>query len=218
MTPYSNHFSTYSPCPSNKKIATADGTLVTVAGLGDIHINPSITLKNVLHVPKLSTNLVSIHKLTKDLSCTVIFDSNHCEFRDKVLGTMIGRAREWNDLYYLEETNGSPNDCLHQSFMTDSLLSNKEKIFLYHYRLGHPAFRTLRILFPSLFTNLDVEGFSCEVCEMAKHKHIPFPISNERSVSSFYLIHSDVWGPSVIPNVSGARWFVTFIDDCTRVS
>ncbi|GFZ10919.1 hypothetical protein Acr_22g0003170 [Actinidia rufa] len=33
-TPLSKHFSTYSPCPSNKKIATADGTLVTVVGLG----------------------------------------------------------------------------------------------------------------------------------------------------------------------------------------
>jgi len=25
-------------------------------------------------------------------------------------------------------------------------------------------------------------------------------------------------GPSNIPNVSGARWFITFIDDCTRVT
>ena len=25
-------------------------------------------------------------------------------------------------------------------------------------------------------------------------------------------------GPSTIPNVSGARWFVSFIDDCTRVT
>nr|KYP63992.1 Retrovirus-related Pol polyprotein from transposon TNT 1-94 [Cajanus cajan] len=34
----------------------------------------------------------------------------------------------------------------------------------------------------------------------------------------FYLIHTDVWGPSIVSNVSGARWFLTFIDDCTRVT
>lgn len=30
-------------------------------------------------------------------------------------------------------------------------------------------------------------------------------------------IHSDVWGPTPIPTPSGARYFVTFIDECTRM-
>ena len=101
--------------------------------------------------------------------------------------------------------------------MFESTLSNKEKFFLYHCRLGHPSFKVIKILFPSLFFKLDV-SFHCEVCELAKHKRVPFPISNNRSSFPFYLIHSDVWGPSTVPNVSGARWFVTFIDDCTRVT
>ena len=32
------------------------------------------------------------------------------------------------------------------------------------------------------------------------------------------VIHFDVWGPSKVPTLSGSRWFVTFIDDCTRMS
>nr|KYP37400.1 hypothetical protein KK1_041410 [Cajanus cajan] len=60
MTPLAQHYSTYFPCPSNQKIVTEDGTLITVAGQGNIQINPLIILKDVLHVPKLSTNLVSI--------------------------------------------------------------------------------------------------------------------------------------------------------------
>ncbi|KAJ9547057.1 hypothetical protein OSB04_019600 [Centaurea solstitialis] len=28
----------------------------------------------------------------------------------------------------------------------------------------------------------------------------------------------DIWGPATTPNISGSKWFVTFIDDCTRVS
>lgn len=27
-----------------------------------------------------------------------------------------------------------------------------------------------------------------------------------------------MWGPSKIPTLGGSRWFVTFIDDCTRVT
>ncbi|KAL6338049.1 hypothetical protein AAG906_010615 [Vitis piasezkii] len=34
----------------------------------------------------------------------------------------------------------------------------------------------------------------------------------------FMVIHSDVWGPSKVPTLSGSRWFVTFIDDCTRMT
>lgn len=34
----------------------------------------------------------------------------------------------------------------------------------------------------------------------------------------FYLVHTDVWDPSNIPNISDARLFIIFIDDCTRVT
>ena len=36
MTHSSTEFISDRPCPSNKKIATADGTFITVAGKGDI--------------------------------------------------------------------------------------------------------------------------------------------------------------------------------------
>lgn len=32
------------------------------------------------------------------------------------------------------------------------------------------------------------------------------------------MIHSYVWGPSPTNTISGARWFVTFVDDCTRMT
>ena len=32
------------------------------------------------------------------------------------------------------------------------------------------------------------------------------------------VVHSDVWGPARILTTSGFRWFVTFIDDCTRMT
>ena len=32
------------------------------------------------------------------------------------------------------------------------------------------------------------------------------------------MIHSDVWGPSKVQNISGTRWFVSFVDDHTRLT
>ena len=38
MTHNPNHFKTYSPCPSNRKIVVADATTTTVAGKGDVQV------------------------------------------------------------------------------------------------------------------------------------------------------------------------------------
>ncbi|CAL9004132.1 unnamed protein product, partial [Prunus brigantina] len=45
-----------------------------------------------------------------------------------------------------------------------------------------------------------------------------YPLSTNKCTTPFTLIHSDVWGPSPITAPSGVRWFVTFIDDCTRMT
>ncbi|KAI4331784.1 hypothetical protein L6164_016739 [Bauhinia variegata] len=82
MTNTSNRFLTYTPCPSNRRITIADGTTSTVVRIGNIQITHSLNLKNVLHVPSLSTNLISIHKFTKDLLCCVVFSASCCEFQD----------------------------------------------------------------------------------------------------------------------------------------
>ena len=76
----------------------------------------------------------------------------------------------------------------------------------------------VKSLFPHLFSKVYVESFHCDVCQFAKSHRATYSPSDTRSVEPFDLVHSDVWGPSSISNISGAKWFVTFIDDCTRVT
>ena len=85
-TPLSTNFLSYKPCPSARKIVLAHGSLTTMAGQGDILINPYLTLRDVLHVPKLFINLISIQKLTKDTNCWVVFYPLFCEFQEKTQG------------------------------------------------------------------------------------------------------------------------------------
>ncbi|PON98873.1 LOW QUALITY PROTEIN: hypothetical protein TorRG33x02_054880 [Trema orientale] len=82
MTGCNSHFSTYTPCSGNLKIKIADGSLSLVAGKGTIFISENIKLQSVLHVPKLTCNLISVSKLSKDLTCIAKFSSSQCEFQD----------------------------------------------------------------------------------------------------------------------------------------
>ncbi|CAL8167646.1 unnamed protein product [Prunus armeniaca] len=58
----------------------------------------------------------------------------------------------------------------------------------------------------------------CDTCELAKSHRVPFPLSSNKSLILFFLVHSDVWGLAKIATPAGARWFVMFIDDCTRMT
>ncbi|CAN1319888.1 Retrovirus-related Pol polyprotein from transposon TNT 1-94 [Linum perenne] len=89
---------------------------------------------------------------------------------------------------------------------------------LLHSRFGHPSFRYLKHLFPTLFKGVSLSDFKCDACHFAKDHRTVFPLRGYTPSKPFYLIHSDVWGPSKIPTMSGKKWFVTFIDDHTRMS
>ena len=88
---------------------------------------------------------------------------------------------------------------------------------LWHYRLGHPNPLYLKRMFPDLI-NKNAIDFQCEVCELSKHVRSSYPQQSYKSSHPFSMIHSDVWVPSRISNISGSRWFVTFIDDHTMVT
>ncbi|XP_022890732.1 uncharacterized protein LOC111405878 [Olea europaea var. sylvestris] len=86
-------FSDYISCSGSLKIRIADSSLSSIIGIGTIVVSPLITLKSVLHVPNLSCHLISIIKLTKDLSCEVNFSPYMCKFQDLYSGKMIGIAK-----------------------------------------------------------------------------------------------------------------------------
>ena len=72
MTGFARFFSTYTPGCGHIKVKIANGSLATVVGTGAIILRPHITLFNVLHVPKLSCNLVL------PISCLIIVNFRIC--------------------------------------------------------------------------------------------------------------------------------------------
>ncbi|KAA0057585.1 Beta-galactosidase [Cucumis melo var. makuwa] len=103
LTGSSDHFISYAPCAGNEKIRIADGSLAPIAGKGKIVPFDGFALQNVLHVPKLSYNLLSISKITRELHCKAIFLPESVYFQDMSSGRTIGTARHSRGLYMLDD-------------------------------------------------------------------------------------------------------------------
>ncbi|KAA0048527.1 transportin-3 isoform X1 [Cucumis melo var. makuwa] len=103
LTGSSEHFISYAPCAGNEKIRIADGSLAPIAGKGQIVPFDGFALQNVLHVPKLSYNLLSISKITRELHCKAIFLPESVYFQDMSSGRTIGTARHSRRLYILDD-------------------------------------------------------------------------------------------------------------------
>jgi len=142
MTSLSSLFKTYSPCSGNKKIRIVDGSFSAIAGEGSITLSKHIDLKNVLHVPKLSYNLLSVSKICKDSNRNVKFFDTHCIFQDQTSGKMIGGAKMMDGLYYFEDAFKNK---VAQGLSGISSTSVRDQIMLWHSRLGHPSFQYLNL-------------------------------------------------------------------------
>ena len=205
MTGSSSLFSSYKPCAGNRKVKIADGSLSPIAGTGDVKLSTSLTLSNVLHVPKLSCNLISISKLTQDLNCQAKFFHSHCEFQDTASGKMIGNARECGGLYILDEESNSSKIDQENSCLKTTLVNKDNEIYLWHFRLGHPSFFYMKQLFPKLFKNKNPSNFQCEICALAKHHRASYSHRLYRPSKPFSLIHTDLWGLSRVTGCFGKR-------------
>ncbi|KAJ9535774.1 hypothetical protein OSB04_un001074 [Centaurea solstitialis] len=204
---------------SRKFVTTANGTSTPVMGKGTSNLTEKMNLNSVLVVPSLDYNLLSVSQITTNLNCVVIFWPDYCVFKDITTKKTIGYGVRRGKLYYLE-LEPKTSKRVERALVAKGHQGNKKEldIWLYHRRFGHTSFGYLKRLFPTLFEKCDVSKFHCEVCELAKSHRASFPLTLSKNTLPFMTIHSDVWGPSKVPTMSGARWFVTFIDDYSRMT
>ncbi|KAL4033294.1 hypothetical protein IC575_006381 [Cucumis melo] len=188
-------------CAGNEKIWIVDGSLAPIAEKGQI----------------LSYNLLSISKITRELHCKTTFLPESICFQDLSSERTINTVRHSRGLYILDDdTSGSS---ISRTSLLSSYFSTSEHDFtLWHFRLGHPNFTYMKYLFPHLFPKIDVSLLSCDVCIRAKQHRVSFPSQPYKPTQPFTLIHSDVWGPSKVITSSEKQWFITFIDDHTRLT
>ncbi|KAL0556911.1 hypothetical protein IC582_005428 [Cucumis melo] len=137
--------------------------------------------------------------------------------QDMSSGRTIGTARHSRGLYILDDDT-SCSSLSRVSLLSSYFSTSEQDCMLWHFRLGHPNFTYMQYLFPHLFSKLDVFSLSCDVCIRTKQHRVSFPSQPYKPTQPFTLIHSDVWGPSKVTTSSRKQWFITFIDDHTRLT
>ena len=85
--------------------------------------------------------------------------------------------------------------------------------------MGHPHSKFLQILNKqevlSISSWLNRHSI-CTSCQLGKRCKLPFHDSNKMCKFPLEKIHCDLWGPAPISSTQHFRYYVIFIDDCTR--
>ena len=93
---------------------------------------------------------------------------------------------------------------------------------LWHRRLAHHGHKSIEAMIKhKLVTGIKLVSNAspdpiCEPCLAGKMNAHPFPSSMNRASKPLDLIHTDLHGPFKTRTHSRCRYWITFIDDCTR--
>lgn len=212
MTPYRNKLSEYAPYASS--VEAADRSSIEVKGRGSAKFEQeddermlTIILNNVLHVPALNSNLLSVGRM-EETGLKVVFGNGKAEIIEEN-GDLVMTAWKKRRLYEVTESNVTA--------MVAKTIENE----LLHKRLGHLNMRMVKKLNKNEKLQVIEEETSeklaqCEVCIKGKMSRCPFPKEATKSTKPLELVHSDVVGPIEPTTKGGSRYLITFLDDFSR--
>lgn len=190
-------------CPA---IYTADAREIAVTGHGNISITLVVNgervkgrLNNVLYIPGLENNLLSVRAMTA-IGKNVKFSGNKCFITEGKELIATGTLRD--GLFLL--------DCE----VDRAAVMVSQSPMLWHRRLGHLNANYISRLCDKIGAVKD-HG-NCLTCAKGKMVKKPFPSSSSISKECLELVHSDVAGWMDTESLGGKKYFITFIDDYSR--
>lgn len=66
--------------------------------------------------------------------------------------------------------------------------------------------------------NIESDLSPCSRCPLTKQRRLAYVSHNNLASDPFDLVHLDIWGPFSIESVEGYMYFLTLVDNCTRVT
>lgn len=196
--------------PYSTTITIANNSKMNATGKGDVRLTTrdgtSFTLVNVLYVPKLASNLLSVCCATRNPHTHFNFINGECQIKFK--GNLLAIARQQNSLLVLE-TVKPINSYAHISKSISSLT--------WHKRLGHvnEDFMGKETILSQIGA---VEKFHCETCLKNKSTRIISRKPVVKASRPLEKIHSDLTGPITPTSLGGNKYVITFTDDYSRFS
>ena len=171
-------------------------------------------MKDVLYVPEAENCLLSVSRF-EEAGGAILFKDGKCFLRTKD-DRLVSCGRRRGRLYHLDACAIVMQE--HVNIVKIGKSWND-----WHRRYGHIGNSSLEVIARKQL----VEGFdvdmttaltSCDACIQAKQTVRPFPQKAEgRSKIPGECIFSNVWGKIRTPSLGGAQYFISFIDDATRM-
>ncbi|KAI7933571.1 hypothetical protein MJO28_009171 [Puccinia striiformis f. sp. tritici] len=179
-------------------IATRRGT--ALLKLSD---NLTITLKNSLYVPNLSTNLVSFAQLIRD-KADITAEGN--QMKIILNGNHILRINTANNLFEIEGITT-------ETALVALTVEAPSELTKWHQRLGHACAARIKtatgLSFPPGPRTL------CATCVQGKMSRLPFKGHFGPTSSALEVVHGDLVGPITPTTNGGAKYFLTLVDQHT---
>lgn len=124
------------PYEGTESVSLGDGSQIPIQSQGSASFSSSqriFTLKNILHSPLLTKNLLSVLQFCIDNHVYFEFHSNFFVVKDSQSSTVLLRGLVKDELYVLLATACSP------SFQLATHLTVTASPSLVHFHLGHPS-------------------------------------------------------------------------------
>lgn len=192
--------------PISHSIQTAGDSRMNAIAKGEVVLDGeimSIPVKDVLIVPKLSMNLLSISQICKR-GFKVFFGSSYCEVIDQN-GEVYATGTQKDGLYVFDKRHSK------------AMVTRTEGAELWHRRTRHLNFESLKKL-KSLsigITFSDTSIQTCLPCIQEKQARLPFHFQGKKAVGVLDLVHGDVVGPMEVESLGGSRYLFTLVDDAS---
>ena len=213
MTGYRKSLTDLEEKGSSLQVELGDDSKYAVKGVGktsfQLETGDQLHMSNVLYVPGLKKNLLSISALEDKGYRVAFMDGKVLTWpkESSIDSAGVIRIRD-EGLYRLM---GKPLQALAHS--------NVDLSELWHRRYAHIHYRALPAL-PRMVSGIPklqvAHDGICRRCALGKNVRGPYPSSDNRSKGILDLVHSDVCGPMAVESMSGCLYFLTFIDDYSR--
>ncbi|KAL8107853.1 hypothetical protein AgCh_024310 [Apium graveolens] len=204
---------------SNNLITIPNGKLSQVTHIGTFKMIEDIVLHDVLYVPDFKFNLVSIPKICKDANCSVVFTNNGYFLQSTSMNSLaLGELRD--GLYYLDNKESPSVQVTSEASINNAVFSSVHTVNtkLWHLRMGHMHVHLLKHIKTQGCGVLCTLDCICQICPRAKQTRNSFQHSVTKTTQAFELVHIDTWGPYKVSTYNGFRFFLTVVDDYTRMT
>ncbi|GJY11713.1 retrovirus-related pol polyprotein from transposon TNT 1-94, partial [Tanacetum coccineum] len=149
------------------------------------------SFKNILHLPEISHNLLSVQNFCHDNDVFFEFHTSYFFVKDESTHTTLLTGPSKHGLYTITLPQL-------KSINKVSFSAIRASPTIWHRRLGHPHQRLLHYMLSNFslpVTNKSLSSF-CNSCPLGKSSKLPLFESGFRSNNILYLVYCDVWGPT----------------------